>query len=72
MKARTGLAALAAFLIALVYSTRGTAQEAPTLKVGIISSFTGTGAPAATVLGFGTGDVFAGGHQLRGISGDVA
>lgn len=46
MSRRTLPAALAAAFAALICSTSGTAQEAPALKVGIIYSFTGTGAPA--------------------------
>jgi branched-chain amino acid transport system substrate-binding protein len=43
---RKRVAALAALLAALVCGSGGTAQEVAPLKVGLIYSFTGTGAPA--------------------------
>ena len=46
MIGRAPLAPLAALLAALIAGASGTAQEAPALKVGLIYSFTGTGAPA--------------------------
>ncbi|MGA2392328.1 MAG: ABC transporter substrate-binding protein [Candidatus Lustribacter sp.] len=45
MKTGTLFSICAAIFVALACSKSGTAQEAPTIKVGIVYSFTGTGAP---------------------------